>query len=144
MDGILEMLKGEVDGVHGESERRVAAQFVLDCLDGNEQEGDDETAAFAAQMAESLAAACQSLAAKLRPASPPDRLNGLRHAAADACLDERDFDFYDFDDGWQRFGDEWSIRLTLDREEGQPPTTTTFFVIFEPGSSAIRESYVRS
>lgn len=66
LDETLAFLRKEKDGVHGESERRVAAEFALDALDGDVDCGDDP-AGYAADCLESLAAACMSTAERLRP-----------------------------------------------------------------------------
>ena len=57
------VLNDGADGKHGESEYRVASQFVLDALDGNEDQQNPEDAAM---LAESLAGSCLALAINLR------------------------------------------------------------------------------
>jgi hypothetical protein len=64
---VMALLRAEVEGPHGESERRAAAQFVADALGGP-----GATAEEAAGLAESLAEASLGLARRLRgPAADP-------------------------------------------------------------------------
>lgn len=60
---LSELLRDEIDGPHGESERRAAAEFVRDAMSGNDY---DDPVEAAADLAESLAEACTSLAERIR------------------------------------------------------------------------------
>lgn len=66
---VIALLKSERDGGHGMSERRVAAEFVMDAMEGNEP---DEDGVFeqAAGLAESLAGFCTELAKSIRKLKP--------------------------------------------------------------------------
>jgi hypothetical protein len=70
---VLSILRREVEGEHGQAERRAAAQFVADALSGN-----DATADAAAVLAESLADAALALANRLRGRTLADPVDGLR------------------------------------------------------------------
>jgi hypothetical protein len=68
MSTILDkLLWFELRGKHGESERRAAAEFVLDAMDDNDDGDEFETAAG---IAEDLADAARALAGRIRKAKP--------------------------------------------------------------------------
>lgn len=69
---VRDFLYAEMHGKHGESERRVAAQFALDAIDDNEDEIGDTPGAYAADLLESLGSACMAMAEQLRPREAED------------------------------------------------------------------------
>lgn len=60
---VRELLKSEIEGGHGMSERRYAAEFVRDAMEGNESETPIEAAA---KLSESLGGFCNELAKLIR------------------------------------------------------------------------------
>jgi hypothetical protein len=139
---VVRILRNEVEGRHGQSERRAAARFVADALDGNEV-----TAEAAAALAESLADACLTLARRLRGRKQPDSesLDARRQVAADEA-----FEGYDMDEevvaaanGWEHNNqsDGWR-RVFFLEQDGGPSVKTTFFVRFRPGTAEVEEAYL--
>lgn len=67
---VEDLLRAELHGAHGESERYAAAQFVLDALDGNEAAAEQEGAfGYAADLAQGLEDAIRYLKERLRRAA---------------------------------------------------------------------------
>ena len=73
-------LDSEVNGKHGESERRAVARFVLDAMAGNSP-GDRPPAEWAAEMADYLADVAQDTAAEIRGLKPRKAKRDARNGA---------------------------------------------------------------
>lgn len=95
---VAALLRAELEGCHGESERRAAAEFVRDALAGGP---DEDPVAAAADLAESLADAATALARAVRNLPVAGPL--LFAAAADTIR------WYDLD-GW------WAERMAADAD----------------------------